>query len=318
MKKICIEEHWGTEALGRLRREWTNQNGFPEVLPLEHVASVMPRLADFDKFRLPEMDQYNIALQVLSLPPVPQGYDTALARELNDFQAEVVKKHPNRFAGFAILPMHNPKAAADELERAVKKLGFKGAMVGGHINGEYLDEKQYWVIWERAEGLGVPLYLHPNEPLPDQIKIYKDHHELLGPTWNWGVETATIALRIVFSGVFDAFPKATLILGHLGEMLPYVLCRLDGRWRVAKHGKSLQKNPSEYVKENMLITTSGHFSPESLKCAISVMGSDRILFSVDYPMESIQEAVKFIETAPISEEDRSKICYQNAERLFGL
>ncbi len=318
MKKITIEEHFlppgnQVEAAGA-------------DIPLNDTVNRMaPRLMDLEEQRLSEMDAYDIATQVLSLnaPGIQAETDTnqaiKQAKQSNDFLAEVTRKHPTRFAGFAALPLQDPRAAADELERAVTQLGFKGAMINGHTNGEFLDEPQFRIVWERAEGLGVPLYLHPgNAPFDQGNVFYKGYPEMLGPTWSWGVETATHALRLIFSGVFDEFPRATLILGHLGEMLPYALLRLDTGEKRASGKKKLQKLPSQYVKENMAITTSGHFSQASLLCALLTLGADRILFSVDYPYASTQEAATFIENAPLSDTDKVKICHLNAERLLGL
>jgi 2,3-dihydroxybenzoate decarboxylase len=318
MKKITIEEHFlppgnQVEAAGA-------------DIPLNDTVNRMaPRLMDLEEQRLSEMDAYDIATQVLSLnaPGIQAETDTnqaiKQAKQSNDFLAEVTRKHPTRFAGFAALPLQDPRAAADELERAVTQLGFKGAMINGHTNGEFLDEPQFRIVWERAEGLGVPLYLHPgNAPFDQGNVFYKGYPEMLGPTWSWGVETATHALRLIFSGVFDEFPRATLILGHLGEMLPYALLRLDTGEKRASGKKKLQKLPSQYVKENMAITTSGHFSQASLLCALLTLGADRILFSVDYPYASTQEAATFIENAPLSDTDKEKICHLNAERLLGL
>lgn len=241
---------------------------------------------------------------IQGIPDAATAISTAKA--LNDKLADLVRSHPTRFAGFAALPMQDPREAADELERAVKQLGFKGALVNGHTNGEYLDEQQFWVVFERAEALGVPVYLHP-------------YNELFGSTWNWGVETATHALRLVFGGVFDAFPRLTVILGHLGEMLPYALQRLDDRWKVCTHTRELKKEfPSQYIKDNMLVTTSGNFSDAALLCALLTLGADRILFSIDYPYQRIEDGAQFIETVPISDGDKAKICYQNAEQLLNL
>ncbi|HUJ88606.1 MAG TPA: amidohydrolase family protein, partial [Syntrophorhabdales bacterium] len=235
-----------------------------------------------------------------------------------DAQAEIIRKYPGRFAGFAALPTQDPKAAADELERAVTQLGFKGAMILGHTNGEYLDLEKFWIIWERAEGLGVPIYLHPAEPFVDQIKIYDGRPEFMGPAWSWGVETGTHALRIIGAGVFDVFPKATLILGHMGEMLPYMTVRIDEGYEMTFHKTKLKKMPSDYMKENIMITTSGKYSPGALICAVRELGADRILFAGDYPWVTPKEAVELIERVPISGADKEKIYHLNAEKLFKL
>jgi 2,3-dihydroxybenzoate decarboxylase len=241
------------------------------------------------------------------------------AKKINDAQAEIIGKYPGRFAGFAGLPTQDPKAAADELERAVKQLGFKGAMIQGSTHWEYLDAEKYWVIWERAAALEVPIYLHVQEPSFDSAKVYAGHPELTGATWAWGVETGTHALRIINAGVFDAFPKATLILGHMGEMLPYLLGRLDeGYAMAAKSGRKLQKKLSEYVRSNILVTTSGLYRPEALLCAINAMGEDRVLYAMDYPFVQPRDSIECFENTPMSPEVREKVSYLNAKRWLKL
>jgi 2,3-dihydroxybenzoate decarboxylase len=319
MKKIGLEEHFVLPAsAGQMR------GGLPSTGGVSLPADLEARLTDLGEGRLAAMDAYGIDVQVLSqsTPGIQGETDTAkaisMARRVNDYLAEQVRNHPDRFAGFASLPLQDPKAAADELERTVTQLGFKGAMVNGHTHGEYLDEQKFWVVWERAQALGVPIYLHPANPLPDQMKIYEGYPGLLGATWNWTVETATHALRIICGGVFDAFPNATLLLGHMGEALPYVLRRVDDGWKGSPQSKQLQHLPSYYVKKNILITTSGNCSTEALLCALLALGADHILFSADYPFVPLQNMVQFIETAPISEIDREKICHLNAERLLKM
>jgi 2,3-dihydroxybenzoate decarboxylase len=317
MKKITLEEH-------------LYPSGFqlPEAVKLllapEYLARMSTLVKDVEQYRLPEMDTYGIAMQVLSLPIGIQTEADATrairrAKQANEGIAEVVRQHPTRFAGLATLPLQNPKAAADELERAVTQLGLKGAMVNGHTNGMMLDEQPCWTVWERAEALRVPVYLHPGLPLPGQVnKLYEGYPQLLGPAWDWGVETGTYALRLIFSGVLDAFPQTTIILGHMGEMLPFVLWRLDARAKFSTGKMKIKKLPSQYIKENIMITTSGQFSSDPLLCAVATMGADRILFAVDYPFESTKEATHFIETAPISEVEKDKICHVNTERLLKL
>jgi 2,3-dihydroxybenzoate decarboxylase len=271
------------------------------------------------------MDEFGISMQVISTgSPGIQGYGDAAtavakAKQINDSQAEIIRTYPGRFAGFAGLPTQDPKAAADELERAVKQLGFKGAMIQGSTNWEYLDEKKYWVIWERAEALEVPIYLHVQEPSFDTAKMYEGHPELTGATWAWGVEGATHALRIINSGVFDAFPKATLILGHLGESLPFLLGRLDeGYLMAAKSERKLKKTLSEYIRSNLLVTTSGLYRPEALLCAIAAMGEDRVLYAMDYPFVQPKASIDCFESAQMSDKVREKVSHLNAERWLKL
>ena len=282
------------------------------------------RLSEFDDLRLGAMDRAGIDLAVLSVttPGVQAEPDPRiairLAYEANEFLASVMAKHPKRYAGFAHLPLQDPKAAADELERCVRELGFKGAMVNGHSRGEYLDEDKFRPFWERVQDLDVPVYLHPADPF-DMPHMYKGHPELLGATWSWTVEAATHALRLVFGGTFDHFPKVKVILGHMGETLPYLLWRLDSRSRMyARQGRAAERVPSEIIKRHIAVTTTGVCSHEALQCALSALGEDSVMFSVDYPYESCEVAADFIETAPVSEPTRAKVCHGNAERLLHL
>ena len=323
MKRICIEEHWGNQEMIEIRKQWMGRTGFPSSVDPQATPTVHPRLVDIEEFRLPLMDESGITMQVLSTSsPGIQGIAepaaaVTVSKKVNDALAEIVRRHPDRFAGFASLPTQDPKAAADELERAVTQLGFKGAMIQGHTHGEYLDEQKYWVLWERVEALQAPIYLHVQEPCFGR-EIYNGHDELRGPAWSWVAETATHALRIVGSGVFDAFPKATLILGHMGEGLPYLLGRFDEGVAMAFKPRKLRKLFSEYIRENIAVTTSGKYKPEALVCAISAMGADRILFAADYPWVTPREAVEHLERCPIDHADKEKICHLNAERLLKL
>jgi 2,3-dihydroxybenzoate decarboxylase len=319
MRKIALEEHFTTEAMKHYSLPGA------AMFDPEQWETSLKRLLDFTDVRLPQMDQYGIDMEVLSLisPGIQSEKDTATAVRnatlSNDSLAEIVAKHPTRFSGFAALPLQDPQAAVTELERAVTQLGLRGALINGHTHGEYLDADTFLPLWERAEDLGVPLYLHPANSF-DTWHNLRGHEELIGPMWSWGVETATHALRIVFSGVFDRFPKATLVLGHMGESLPGMLWRLDSRWAFSSHrGVKLGKErPSDYIRENIMITTSGVCAPAPLLGSLLALGADRIMFSTDYPMEGNAEAVDFIDHAPISETDRAKICHLNAERLLGL
>ena len=326
MKRIiAVEEHWVTEELTEIaKKSWAGRKDAPWRDPKAFSVSI-PKLPDFERLRLPAMDRHGIGVQVLSISfPVFQEFtdpavSVPLARKMNDMQAEIIRKYPGRFAGFASLPTAaDPKAAADELERAVTSLGFKGAIVHGHSNGEYLDSQKFRVIWERAAALSVPIYLHPNEPSPDSIKMYGGHTELMGPAWGWVVETATHALRIVTAGVFDAFPKAVLMLGHLGETLPWLLGRLDEGYAMSAKSGELKKPPSAYFRENILITTSGLYKPEALVCAMSALGADRILFAVDYPFVDPAASIEAFDRTPMSDADREKIYHLNAERWLRM
>jgi len=317
MKKIALEEHFLSPAFVEQFKKGMRS------LPDEAMQNILTRLQDFGEQRLAAMDAAGIDISFLSLtsPGVQIEPDTAravqLAQETNDFLAAEIQKQPTRYGGLAHLALQDPKAAAEELERCVRQLGFRGAMINSHTNGHYLDEEQYFPFWERVQDLDVPVYLHPANTY-QELQLLEGHDELLGATWSWTVETATHALRLVFGGTFERFPNVKLILGHMGETLPYVLWRIDSRSRLAGLPKGLTKLPSQYIKDNIVITTTGVCADESLQCALAALGEDNVLFSVDYPFEESKQAGDWIEQAPISEAVREKVCYKNAERVLGL
>ncbi len=317
MKKIILEEHFSTPEAGAYASQILSN------IDPTFIEYVKPRLGEIGALRIEDMDKNGIDLSVLSVttPAVQMEPDAGKAadgaKQLNDLLAAQIELYPTRFAGFATLALQDSNGAADELERCVKQLGMKGALINGHDNGEYLDEPKFFPFWERAEALGVPVYLHPADS-PVQASNEKDYPEMASCGWGWTPETAGHVLRLIYGGVFDRFPKTTLVLGHMGETLPYLLWRLDSRFKMMRHRFPIEMLPSEYVKRNVMVTTSGSFSDEPLVCAISALGSDRVMFSVDYPYEYTHEAVEFIDKAPISETDREKICHGNAERLLKL
>lgn len=319
MRTIGLEEHFVTPELADYGASSAS------IIQPEKWREASRRLLDITGERLAEMDAAGLDVQVLSLnsPGIQAEADnaTAVARAaaVNDLLAGVVADHPDRFAGFAALPLQDPQAAAKELERSVSELGLRGALVNAHTRGRYLDHPELRVVWERAEGLGVPLYLHPANGVGTP-HVIQGHPELVGPMWSWGSETATHFLRLVFGGVLDDFPEAKVLLGHMGEGLPYVLWRLDSRWAYHNHhGIELARgNPSEYLRHNLYVTTSGVCSTPPLLCALLALGSDHVLFGTDHPFEEMAEATAFLESAPIDEEDRAKIAHLNAERLLGL
>jgi 2,3-dihydroxybenzoate decarboxylase len=319
--KIAIEEHCAIEDTLRESAEYA----VPGQLNI-----LERRLLDMDGERLSEMDEHGIGFAVLSInaPGVQSVFDRALAidvaRRGNDALAAAVSRHPNRYAGFAALPMQDPDAASAELARAVNDLGFKGAMVNGFSQvGDsdtiiYYDDPIYRPFWATVAQLAVPFYLHPRDPLPNRMPIYDGHPWLRGASWAFGVETATHALRLMASGIFDAHPKLTVILGHLGEMLPYNIWRFDHR--VTKRPREIpaKRRFGEYLRSNFYVTTSGNFHTPTLTCAIAEMGADRVLFSVDYPFEEVVDAAAWFDKAEISEGDRVKIGRTNAAALFKI
>jgi 2,3-dihydroxybenzoate decarboxylase len=319
MRTIALEEHFVTAELAGYGAS-TSTIAQPQVW-----AEASRRLADLAEERLPAMDAAGVDMAVLSLnsPGVQAEPDAhvavARAAAVNDFLAGLIAKNPDRYTGFAALPLQDGEAAAKELERAVRQLGLRGALVNAHTQGRYLDDPSLRVVWEHAEGLDVPLYLHPANGF-DTPHILSGHPELTGPMWSWGTDTATHALRLIFGGVFDDFPNAKLLLGHMGEGLPYVLWRLDSRWGFHNHhGIDFKRgNPSEYLRHNLYITTSGVCDAPPLLCALLALGADHILFGTDYPFEDMATATDFLVGAPLSQADRAKISHLNAEKLLRL
>ncbi|MBN9427428.1 MAG: amidohydrolase [Burkholderiales bacterium] len=315
--KIAFEEHYTAPGFADYSKAFT-QHISPEL-----AAYLGQRLNDFDELRIQEMDAAGVEYVILSQtgPGVQAEPDLQqalrLAAQNNDFLAQRIAAHPTRLGGFAHLAMQDPAKAADELERTVKQLGFKGALVNGHTRGVYYDDRAYDVFWERLQALDVPLYLHPIDPFTVP-HVYGGHPEIVGACWGWGVETASHALRLLFGGVFDRFPRVKVILGHMGEGLPFQRWRFDSRFAVYPHGVTLQRKPSEYIGSNIVITTSGVCSGATVAGAVAEMGAEAVLFSIDYPYESTALAAEFIESAPISEEARRLVCYDNAKRLFKL
>ena len=324
MKKIALEEHISLPEFMALRFTTPRGQGKPFPLDPGEMKAKMPVMCSTEP-RLKEMDELGIAMQFLMSGG--NGFDfiddetEAIAKTtaFNDWIASVVRAHPDRFRAFAALPMVTPQGMADELERVLGRKEFVGANISGvRLDGDYLDDEKYSVFWEKANELGAFLYLHPCETPENAKALYEPYACLNGSTWSWGVDTATYILRFIFSGLLDRYPNVKIILGHLGEMLPYNAVRIDGRWKISPMDSRNAHEPSYYLKKNIYITTSGNSSPAALKCALEVMGADRVLFACDYPFESNYEFAEFIEKADISEEERELVCYRNAERLFGL
>ncbi|HKW36928.1 MAG TPA: amidohydrolase family protein [Burkholderiales bacterium] len=313
LEVIALEEHyWDTEVSKHFE---PGESRNPELVK---------RLNDLGALRIKEMDDAGIDVQVLShAAPSTQRLDAAtavpLAKRANDRLHETVRAHPDRFAGFAALPTADPKAAADELERAVDKLGFKGAMVHGPTNGVFFDDRRFWPIFERAQALDVPLYLHPSIPVKAVVDAYYRDYldrypQLQAAAWGYTVETATQGVRMVLSGVFEKYPGLKIILGHLGESLPFSAWRID--MCLSRGGQ-----PStfrETFNRHFWITTSGNFSTPALMCCMMEMGVDRILFSVDYPFVPNPPGAKWMEDLPLSLEDRVKILSGNCRRLLKM
>ena len=315
VQKIALEEHVLTPGLVDYWRPTMTE------VPAPLTAELFKRLSDFGDLRLETMDKAGIARAVLSVsgPGVQAERDAAIAtrkaRESNDFLAVEIQKRPDRYAGFAHIAVQDPKAAADELERCVRDLKFKGAMINGHTHGQYLDHPSLAPFWERAEALGALVYIHPTDPVTP-APVLDGVPALRRATWEWGFETGSHALRLVFSGLFDRYPKAKVALGHMGETLPYLLWRFDSRAKL--YNVKLAKPPSQYIKDNIVVTVSGVFAAEPLRCAVDALGRDKVMFAADYPFEDAVEAGHFLDTVPIEESLREDVAYNNAAKLLGL
>jgi len=310
---VALEEHYWDPAVS-------------EHFGGGRATALQERLYDLGELRLREMDESGIDIQVLShgapaLQRVNPEAAVDLAVKANDRLCDSVAVNPSRFAAFAMLPIPEPAACADELERCVDKLGFKGAMVHG-LTGEglFLDDKRFWPIYERAQALDVPIYLHP-APVHDAVlKAYYadytgDFPNLATSAWGWTVETATMAIRMVLSGVFDAYPNLKVIVGHMGESIPFSLVRIDESLsRAGNKALTFRKT----FADHFWITTSGNFSTPALLCSVMEMGADRVMFSIDYPFVPNPPGPKWFETVPLGDEDKAKILGGNAKRLLKL
>ncbi|WP_345831504.1 amidohydrolase family protein [Erwinia sp. HDF1-3R] len=316
-KIIALEEHFMLPEFVTYLAE-TKQNIKPALFN-----NVVPVLSDFGAGRLEVMDKNGIDFAVLSLsgPGVQIEPDreqaVKLARYANDRLAKEMHNNPHRYGGFAHLAMQDPREAARELERCVRQLKMQGAMINGETNGLYLDDRRYDIFWEKVQELDVPVYLHPGNP-PDHPHMFTDHPEMWGPVWSWAVETCSHAMRLIFSGTFDRFPGAKIILGHMGETLPIQLWRLDSRIQTANLKYALKAMPSYYVRKNIFITTSGVCCDAALRCALDSIGPENVMFSVDYPFEKTDIASRWIRSASVSEAERNAVAWQNASRLMKL
>lgn len=320
MRVIALEEHVGTPQLtAALKAAGMN--------PRETAPALAGKLNDLGATRLADMDAAGIDMQVLSvagdgLEKLDRNGGIAVARDINDMLANAIKAYPTRFAAFAVLPLQAPDAAAAELERCVTKAGFKGALISGTINGRFLDNPVFQPVFAAAEKLDVPIYLHPAPPPPAVYQAYfgdlpdRVAESLSTSAWGWHVECGMHSLRLVVSGLFDRFPKLQIIIGHMGENLPFSLVRADGR--LSGLNPQLKQRVADYFRTNFYITTSAYFTAPPLLCALQVFGADRMLFAVDYPFSSNAEGRKMLETVALSPNDWAKITHKNAERLLKL
>jgi uncharacterized protein len=324
MKTITLEEHFAPPGfLDGPGRELKEQ--FLRAGP--RGARIIEQLGDLDAKRLAEMDAAGIDMQVLSInAPGTEQLEAAdamaLARQANDFLVGAVKKHPTRFAGLAALPTAVPDKAAAELERTIRDYGFRGALINGHVRGRYLDDKFFWPIFEAAAALEAPIYLHPTRPPQAVLEAQYGgfapavSHVFSASGWGWHIETAIHLIRIVLGGVFDRFPKLQIVIGHLGEGLPFMLPRLDRN--LAPALTKLQRPLGDYFRQNVHYTFGGFNFPATFLDLLLEVGVERIMFSVDHPYGSMAEARAFLEQLPVTAADRKRIAHGNAEKLFKL
>lgn len=311
---VAVEEHFMHETLAR-------NLGAAANAP-EHIRR---RLYDFADIRLQEMDAAGIDMQILShQSPGSQRLNEDVAvdacRAVNDALAGVIGEMPDRFAGFAMIPTVSPAAAADELQRAVEELGLKGAMIHGLSQGQFVDTPEFWPVYARAEALDVPIYLHPALPDRSVTETYyapydKSHPDLLRAAWGFGVEAGTQAVRLILSGVFNRHPGLKIVLGHLGEAIPFLLPRIDEA--LSRPGNA-STSFAEVFRSNFHVTTSGFFSDAALRCCIDTLGADRVLFAVDWPYASNEAGTKWLGAAPLAPDVKAAIFGGNAKTLFRL
>lgn len=334
MKKIDFEAHFYTREylqalsknLGYPRFAYDDKNeksgklSYFADLVQPFSEALLGSLLNTGEERLKVMDSLGVDVQILSLsaPGVEQmasPVGIALAKKTNDALYEIIRRYPGRFMGYAALSPKDPEAAADELERAVKDLKFVGWNTHSNYGDSYLDEKRYWPILERAESLGVPIYIHPTVPAIPQARAYG--FALAGAPFGFGMETALCMMRLIFSGAFDRFPRLKVILGHLGEVLPFLMKRID--WAYLRPFppafRTLPKSPSEYLKKNVFVTTSGNYYKPAFMCTLEAFGIDKILLGTDYPYDDPRECHEFVGTLPLSEGDKERIFFQNAQQL---
>lgn len=295
---------------------------YAEGLSVKHGDTLIDKLLDLSEGRIAEMDAAGIDFQIISLSEpsvelfaVQTG--TALARAANDTLSTAIRRHPDRLMGFAALAPADPAAAVKELERAVKELGFKGWLTHSNFGDTYLDHERYWPILGKAEALQVPVYIHPSFPAITQLHDYG--FALAGAPFGFQFETAMCLMRMILNGVFDRFPRLQVILGHLGETLPFLMERIDfpfdKPWFDPAQRPDLARKPSQVLRENMFVTTSGRYNRHAFDCTVASLGIERVLFATDHPYENMAHGVQFIENLPLSVADKEKIYWENAGRL---
>lgn len=334
-RRIATEEAWSIPEVAELIREvayYPGDNadmylmrGVYDRQPGYGTLGFLDGLLDVDNQRIAEMDKYGVDVAVMALTaPGVQLFDADTATEMatlaNDRLAEVIKKHPGRFVGLATMAPHSPKRAVKEMERAIKELKFNGFMINSHTNNEYLDNPKYWPILEAAEALDYPLYIHPraaSDPMSGPLRDYG----MDAAMWGYGIEVGTHAVRIMASGTLDRFPKLKIVIGHMGEAVHFWLWRLNfmnSRSQRVGRAKKTELSMAEYFHRNFAITTSGVEDPLALEYSIKKLGADNVMWAIDYPYQPTEPAVRFMDEAPLSDEDKAKVYGGNAERIFKI
>jgi len=320
--KIAFEEHMSIPETLEETRIFAGGSGKFDEFSQE--------ILDVGDERLEGMERNGIEYAILSLnaPAVQAILDTKqaieVARRANDKIAGAVSKHPRRFGGFAALPMQDPDAASKELIRCVKDLGFKGALVNGFTQKDvpdsaiYFDIPEYRGFWKTVSDLDVPFYLHPRMQIPSRAQAYEGHPWLMSAPWGFAVETSIHALRLCGSGLFDQFPNLKIVLGHLGENIPFGLWRIDARMRFSPRGYKGKRYLGEYFLDHFHLTTSGNFCDPSFRCTLDMVGINRVLFSADYPFERMEDAANWFDKTPLTDAERLQVGRTNAIKLFKL
>jgi predicted TIM-barrel fold metal-dependent hydrolase len=331
LRRIATEEAFATPEqmagmIGLSRSGWENLDmglwrAWGRLQPGQ-ANRLHDQLLDLEEVRIKEMDDNGVHMQVLSLTsPGVQQFDAptavSIAQDANDKLAAVIARHPNRFCGLAAFAPQDPKRTPQEMDRAINQLKLNGFILNSHTNGEYLDDRKFWPMLEAAEALERPIYIHPRCPSDDMAKPFRDYGMAAG-ICGFHTETALHATRMILGGVFDQFPKLQIVLGHMGEGLPYWLYRIDHVWRSTGSPDRLKTGPMDTFHRNFVVTTSGVNDPKVLKFVIDQLGADNVMWAIDYPYEVTKPAVDFMNTAPISEEERHKLFYLNAERVFHI
>ncbi len=348
LRKIATEEAFTIPEIAKGYKDWVQKGGTNlDMMVLKQIydapapgttqpsapvnvlnrdkatQGMLPKLLDFETLRLADMDANNVAMHLLSLTmPGVQVFERTQAIELaqlaNDRLSEVIKRNPSRFAGLACFAPQDADVAAKEMQRAISTLKLNGFIVNSHTNNLYLDDPRFYPILEAAEALNAPIYIHPRAVSDGMAVPFRDYR-MEGATWGYGVETSTHILRLIFGGILDRYPGLQIVIGHMGEALPFWLWRLDFMGTPgARAGRKNALKPSEYFQRNITITTSGVEDPLALKYCIDKIGVDRIMWAIDYPYQPTAPSVSFIETAPLSDTERKKIAYANAERVFKI